>query len=118
MVLVCCNYCVVISSEVDFLVEIDVGFEVFMGLICFKVGIVQKLVFNMIFMVIMVGLGKIYGNFMVDVFLSNEKLWQWVMFIVMVVMGCFCDDVIMVLYEVGGYVKMVIVMVLLGMIVI
>lgn len=44
------------------MIEFLVGFEVISGLIWLKVGIVIKLVLNMLIMVMMVKFGKIYGN--------------------------------------------------------
>ena len=63
----------------------------------------------------MVGLGKTYGNLMVDVCPSNEKLRQRAMSIVMAATGCSRDDAITALHESGGHAKTAIVMVLLGM---
>ncbi|MES7768210.1 N-acetylmuramic acid 6-phosphate etherase [Cutibacterium acnes] len=112
---VCCNHRAVISSEVDLPVEIDAGPEVLTGSTRLKAGTAQKLVLNMISTATMVGLGKTYGNLMVDVSPSNEKLRQRAMSIVMAATGCSCDDAITALHEAGGHAKTAIVMVLLGM---
>ena len=112
---VCCNRHAVISDEVDLPVEVDAGPEVLTGSTRLKAGTVQKLVLNMVSTATMVGLGKTYGNLMVDVCPSNEKLRQRAMSIVMAATGCSRDDAITALHESGGHAKTAIVMVLLGM---
>ena len=51
-----------------------VGSEVVMGSTRMKSGTAQKLVLNMISTSVMIKLGKVYGNLMVDVRATNEKL--------------------------------------------
>ena len=63
----------------------------------------------------MVGLGKTYGNLMVDVSPSNEKLRQRAMSIVMAATGCSRDEAVTALHESDGHAKTAIAMVLLGM---
>jgi N-acetylmuramic acid 6-phosphate etherase len=58
----------------DDAIEVDVGPEVIAGSTRLKAGTAQKLVLNMISTITMVRLGKTYGNLMVDVQASNEKL--------------------------------------------
>jgi len=55
-------------------IEIDVGPEVIAGSTRLKAGTAQKLVLNAISTIAMVKLGKTFGNLMVDVEASNEKL--------------------------------------------
>ena len=66
------------GSELAALAEHDVavvvGPEVISGSTRLKAGTAQKLVLNTISTVVMVRLGKTYGNLMVDVVASNEKL--------------------------------------------
>lgn len=52
-----------------------VGPEVIMGSTRMKAGTAQKLVLNMLTTGAMIKLGKVYGNLMVDVKASNEKLY-------------------------------------------
>lgn len=52
------------------------GPEVITGSSRMKSGTAQKLVLNMLSTATMVKLGKVYGNLMVDVKASNEKLYQ------------------------------------------
>src|SRR5206468_165261 len=58
----------------DFPIEVDVGPEFISGSTRMKAGTAQKLVLNTISTVTMVKLGKTFGNLMVDVETSNEKL--------------------------------------------
>jgi N-acetylmuramic acid 6-phosphate etherase len=55
-------------------IEVDVGPEVISGSTRMKAGTAQKFVLNTISTVAMVKLGKTFGNLMVDVQASNEKL--------------------------------------------
>jgi len=55
-------------------VAVVVGPEVIAGSTRLKAGTAQKLVLNMISTISMVRLGKTYGNLMVDVVATNEKL--------------------------------------------
>lgn len=63
-----------ISNEVDIAITPLVGPEVIMGSTRMKSGTAQKLVLNMITTATMIKLGKVYGNLMVDLQLSNLKL--------------------------------------------
>jgi N-acetylmuramic acid 6-phosphate etherase len=66
------------DSELGRLAEhelaVVVGAEVISGSTRLKAGTAQKLVLNMISTITMVRLGKTYGNLMVDVVATNEKL--------------------------------------------
>ena len=63
-----------LAAIADDAVEVDVGSEVIAGSTRMKAGTAQKLVLNMISTIVMVRLGKTYGNLMIDVQASNEKL--------------------------------------------
>jgi N-acetylmuramic acid 6-phosphate etherase len=63
-----------LAGAVDLAIEVDVGTEVISGSTRMKAGTAQKLVLNTISTVAMVKLGKTFGNLMVDVQASNEKL--------------------------------------------
>ncbi|MFL0251865.1 N-acetylmuramic acid 6-phosphate etherase [Clostridium neuense] len=64
----------VINKEVDIKINPIVGPEVIMGSTRMKAGTSQKLILNMITTASMIKLGKVYGNLMVDLQLSNKKL--------------------------------------------
>ena len=63
-----------IEKEVDMAITPFVGPEVIMGSTRMKAGTAQKLVLNMITTSVMIKLGKVYGNLMVDLQPSNIKL--------------------------------------------
>lgn len=64
----------VISEVSQYPIEAVVGPEVITGSTRMKAGTAQKLILNMISTTVMVKLGKVYGNLMVDVKATNEKL--------------------------------------------
>jgi N-acetylmuramic acid 6-phosphate etherase len=63
-----------LAEAADLPIEVDVGPEFISGSTRMKAGTAQKLVLNTISTVTMVKLGKTFGNLMVDVAPSNEKL--------------------------------------------
>jgi N-acetylmuramic acid 6-phosphate etherase len=63
-----------LANRADRTIEIAVGPEVIAGSTRMKAGTVQKLVLNTISTIAMVRLGKTFGNLMVDVQASNDKL--------------------------------------------
>jgi len=69
-----CNSISPLSKVSDFPIEIVVGPEFVTGSTRMKSGTAQKLVLNMISTSIMIKLGKVKGNKMVDMQLSNNKL--------------------------------------------
>ena len=68
-----CNANSLITKHSDFPIEV-VGPEYVTGSTRMKAGTAQKLVLNMISTALMIKLGKVQGNKMVDMQLSNEKL--------------------------------------------
>ena len=69
-----CNSSSSLSEVSDFPIEIVVGPEFVTGSTRMKSGTAQKLVLNMISTSVMIKLGKVKGNKMVDMQLSNNKL--------------------------------------------
>lgn len=63
-----------IGDIAKFKVEVITGGEVVQGSTRMKAGTAQKMVLNMISTTCMIKLGKVYGNLMVDVQPTNEKL--------------------------------------------
>ncbi|WP_206501867.1 N-acetylmuramic acid 6-phosphate etherase [Flaviflexus ciconiae] len=63
-----------LGSLVDIPIEVPVGPEVLAGSTRLKAGSAQKRVLNILTTATMVKLGKTYGNLMVDVSPTNEKL--------------------------------------------
>lgn len=69
-----CNSNSPLSQTANFPIEVIVGPEFVTGSSRMKAGTAQKLVLNMISTATMIQLGKVKGNKMVDMQLSNDKL--------------------------------------------
>ncbi|GAA3301972.1 N-acetylmuramic acid 6-phosphate etherase [Streptomyces cinereospinus] len=69
-----CNAHSALAAAADHGIEIVAGPELLTGSTRLKAGTAQKLVLNMLSTITMIRLGKTYGNLMVDVRASNEKL--------------------------------------------
>jgi N-acetylmuramic acid 6-phosphate etherase len=69
-----CNHDSPLSKTAKFPIEVIVGPEFVTGSSRMKAGTAQKLVLNMITTATMIQLGKVKGNKMVDMQLSNNKL--------------------------------------------
>ena len=69
-----CNHNSPLSQTAKFPIEVVVGPEFVTGSSRMKAGTAQKLVLNMITTTTMIQLGKVRGNKMVDMQLSNNKL--------------------------------------------
>ena len=80
-----------------------------------KSGTAQKMVLNMLSTVTMIKLGKVYGNLMVDVKASNEKLYQRAVSIVCTATGAEEDEARAALEKCGYACKPAIVSILLGL---
>jgi N-acetylmuramic acid 6-phosphate etherase len=63
-----------LASYVDVLIEVDTGPEPISGSTRMKAGTAQKLVLNGFSTALMIRLGKVYSNLMIDVQATNEKL--------------------------------------------
>ena len=69
-----CNFNAEISKEADFPVEVELGPEFVTGSTRMKSGTAQKLILNMISTAVMIQLGRVEDNKMVNMQLTNEKL--------------------------------------------
>jgi len=69
-----CNKNSPLSQTAQFPIEVIVGPEFVTGSSRMKAGTAQKLVLNMITTTVMIQLGKVKGNKMIDMQLSNNKL--------------------------------------------
>jgi N-acetylmuramic acid 6-phosphate etherase len=69
-----CNRNSEVAKQSDFPVEVVVGPEFVTGSTRMKAGTAQKLVLNMISTAVMIRLGRVKGNKMVDMQLTNNKL--------------------------------------------
>jgi N-acetylmuramic acid 6-phosphate etherase len=95
-------------------IEVVVGPEFLTGSTRLKAGTAQKLVLNMISTITMMRLGKTYGNLMVDVRASNEKLRARSARIVALATGAPDDAVEAALGATGGEAKDAILVILGG----
>jgi N-acetylmuramic acid 6-phosphate etherase len=73
-VCITCNPGTPLAALADFPIEVIVGPEFVTGSTRMKAGTAQKLVLNMISTSVMIKLGKVLDNKMVDMQLTNEKL--------------------------------------------
>lgn len=71
---IACNVGTEVGKQSDFPIEVLVGPEFVTGSTRMKSGTAQKLILNMISTSVMVKLGRVKGNKMVDMQLSNNKL--------------------------------------------
>jgi N-acetylmuramic acid 6-phosphate etherase len=71
---ICCNPNSPVSAAADFPVEVVVGPEFVTGSTRMKSGTAQKLVLNMISTAVMIQLGRVEDNRMVNMMLTNDKL--------------------------------------------
>tara|TARA_B100000161_G_scaffold57044_1_gene37682 strand:- start:4117 stop:4920 length:804 start_codon:yes stop_codon:yes gene_type:complete len=69
-----CNHNTQAAKYSDFPLEVVVGPEFVTGSTRMKAGTAQKLVLNMISTSVMIGLGRVKGNKMVDMQIANNKL--------------------------------------------
>lgn len=89
----------------------EVGPEVIMGSTRMKSGTAQKMVLNMITTAVMIKLGKVYENMMVDLQMTNKKLEERSKRIVMIITGADYNKAEQVLRKSGGNVKTAVVMI-------
>ena len=95
---------------VDHFISIIVGPEVITGSTRMKAGTATKIVLNMITTTAMIKLNKTYGNLMVDLKASNQKLWDRGTRIVSHLTDLNYDDSIKLLQSADGEVKTAVVM--------
>ncbi|MEU3184570.1 N-acetylmuramic acid 6-phosphate etherase [Streptomyces sp. NPDC006923] len=100
-----CNAGSALAAAAEHGIEIVVGPELLTGSTRLKAGTAQKLVLNMISTITMIRLGKTYGNLMVDVRASNEKLRARSRRIVALATGATDDEIETALTATGGEVK-------------
>jgi N-acetylmuramic acid 6-phosphate etherase len=100
-----CNPGSALAAAAEHGIEVVVGPELLTGSTRLKAGTAQKLVLNMLSTITMIRLGKTYGNLMVDVRASNDKLRARSRRIVALATGASDTDIERALTEAGGEVK-------------
>ncbi|MDQ0600865.1 N-acetylmuramic acid 6-phosphate etherase [Streptomyces canus] len=109
-----CNAHSALAAAADHGIEIVVGPELLTGSTRLKAGTAQKLVLNMLSTITMIRLGKTYGNLMVDVRASNEKLRARSHRIVALATGATDEEIERALAATGGEVKNAVLTLLTG----
>ncbi|WAU85736.1 N-acetylmuramic acid 6-phosphate etherase [Streptomyces sp. Qhu-G9] len=109
-----CNADSALGAAADHGIEVVVGPELLTASTRLKAGTAQKLVLNMLSTITMIRLGKTYGNLMVDVRASNEKLRARSRRIVALATGASDEEIEAALAETDGEVKNAILTILGG----
>ncbi|MFF5448181.1 N-acetylmuramic acid 6-phosphate etherase [Streptomyces sp. NPDC012888] len=109
-----CNAGSALAAAADHGIEVVVGPELLTGSTRLKAGTAQKLVLNMLSTITMIRLGKTYGNLMVDVRASNEKLRARSRRIVALATGAPDEEIEAALTATGGEVKHAVLVILGG----
>ncbi|WP_037670096.1 N-acetylmuramic acid 6-phosphate etherase [Streptomyces griseus] len=100
-----CNADSALAAAAEHGIEVVVGPELLTGSTRLKAGTAQKLVLNMVSTITMIRLGKTYGNLMVDVRASNDKLRARSRRIVALATGAADEEVEAALAATDGEVK-------------
>ncbi|MEV0326578.1 N-acetylmuramic acid 6-phosphate etherase [Micromonospora echinospora] len=87
-VLLCANPEAEAARDVDVFIGVDTGPEVVTGSTRMKAGTAQKLVLNAFSTAVMVRLGRVYSNLMIDVVATNAKLRGRMITILVEATGC------------------------------
>jgi N-acetylmuramic acid 6-phosphate etherase len=109
-----CNKDAVMSKYATNKIEVIVGPEILTGSTRMKAATAQKLVLNMLSTTVMIKLGKVYENLMVDVNASNQKLIQRAKNIVVTITGIKENEAEQILEQTEFKVKPAIVMIKAG----
>jgi len=104
-VAVSCNAGSALGAAAEHAIEVVTGPEFLTGSTRLKAGTAQKLVLNMLSTITMIRLGKTYGNLMVDVRASNDKLRARSHRIVALATGAPDTEIAAALAATGGEVK-------------
>jgi N-acetylmuramic acid 6-phosphate etherase len=113
-VAVVCNEPAPMTDIANIAIAAVVGPEIIAGSTRLKAGTAQKMILNMLSTASMIRLGKVYGNLMVDVKVTNQKLAQRARGIVSKVTGASDEEAARLLEQSHNEVKPAIVMALRG----
>lgn len=95
-----------LAQHVDIPIVLDTGAEVIMGSTRMKSGTAQKLVLNQISTGVMVRLGRVYSNLMIDMPATNEKLRNRAVRMVELAAGVTRPMAVQAIREADGNVKL------------
>jgi len=113
-ILITCSRQTRLRALADRLIAVSISPEVIAGSTRLKAGTATKLILNMLTVATMVRLGKVYGNWMVDVKPASQKLRARAARIVQEVTGVSARQAVSLLRQAHGQVKPAIVMATLG----
>lgn len=99
-----------LSPLANIAIEVPVGPEVIGGSTRMKAGTAQKLVLNMLSTGSMVKIGKVYGNMMIDVVATNEKLMERALRITQMASGATREEARTALEQAGNSAKLAVYM--------
>jgi N-acetylmuramic acid 6-phosphate etherase len=99
-----------LAKEVDIAIAPQTGPEVIMGSSRMKSGTAQKLVLNTISTAVMIRLGRVYSNLMIDMPATNEKLRNRAVSMVELASGVTRPMAVQALRDAGGIVRLATVM--------
>lgn len=109
-----CNKRSQLGEHSNDVIEVEVGPEVVAGSTRLKAGTATKMVLNMISTISMIRLGKIYQNLMIDVKVTNEKLWERAENMLMHLTNCSRADAKAALLAANKEVRTALIMLLTG----
>ncbi len=107
---VSCNVPAPLLEQADIGIGVPVGPEVITGSTRMKAGTAQKMVLNMLSTATMIRLGKVYGNLMVDLQVTNQKLAERARRIICAITGVEDTRAAELLAAAHGSVKLAVVM--------
>ena len=110
---ICGSFNTPAAALADCAIEFSAGPEILAGSTRLKSGTCQKLILNMLSTSVMIRMGRVYKNLMVDVRATNEKLRERCRRIVTEACGCDLETADRALKETGSDCKTAIVMILL-----
>lgn len=99
----------------DYTIAAVVGAEVITGSTRMKAGTAQKLILNMLSTASMIKMGKVYGNLMVDVQMTNEKLHNRAVNIVKMATGASDEEARAAIKEQNYHTKAAILQIITGL---
>jgi N-acetylmuramic acid 6-phosphate etherase len=99
-----------VSIDADLDIRLIVGPEILAGSTRLKAGTVTKMALNILSTSVMVRLGKVYGNRMIDVAVTNKKLYDRALRILQDLTDLDRDDALNLLEQSGRRVKLALLM--------
>lgn len=107
---IACNQPAAVLDAAEIAIPLITGAEVIAGSTRMKAGTAQKMTLNLISTAVMIKLGKVYGNLMVDVQVKNDKLRDRARRIISEIGGVDMDRAAVLLTQANNEVKTAIVM--------